>query len=357
LFTLAAVALLTAPVAAGPIQEATGSFTAGGKPIRVEQFGTKAAGRRPAVIVLHGSEGVKDFGAVYRHYARMLAQEGYVVLLIHYFDRTGTARIGPKDIKPEQFRAWADTARGAVRYAAGRPEVDGKRIGLLGFSLGAYLALAVAARGDLPIAAVIDLFGGLPKDLHEGVKTLPPTLIVHGDADRTVPVREAYALADLLKDRKVPCEIKVYKGQDHLFKTDPLGSDVLDATKRCLAFFGKHLKARRPGGRPSSPVGGPGAGRLPSEAPGAPVNRIHSRVRNKGQERLACHASAVGLVPRRGGGWVNFGDGGQGKPRAPATGARWRGRAFRGARPPGPARYCGYVATLLGKSAPNPARG
>jgi carboxymethylenebutenolidase len=244
LLGLAALALLTPPLPAQPIKTSAGLFRAGGKAVRVEQFGPAAAGKHPAVVLLHGSDGLEASGALYRHCARGLAGEGYVVLLVHYFDRTGTSRTRPGEIRRVQFVPWLDTVREAVRYAAKRPEVDGRRVGLVGFSLGAYLALAAAAQEDLPVAAVIDLFGGLPGELHKDVKRLPPTLIVHGDADRTVPVAEAHALENLCRARRLPYEIHIYPGQDHLFRTAPFGAEARHARRLSLAFLARHLKGR-----------------------------------------------------------------------------------------------------------------
>lgn len=120
--------------------------------------------------------------------------------------------------------------------------MDRKRIALVGFSLGACLALSVAAQDTAPIAAVVDWFGKLPAELRQRCKRPPPTLIVHGDADKTVPVREAEAIESLLKENQLAYEIKIYTKQEHLFKTEPFGADACDARKRTLAFLAKHLK-------------------------------------------------------------------------------------------------------------------
>ncbi len=238
---LAALAVLVVPAAAQTITKEV-SFSAGGKPITVEQFAPAGERTYPAIILLHGSDGLREHGFVYRRIAQDWAGQGYLVLLVHYFDRTGTTRVGAKDIKREHFQAWQETVAAAVRYAADHPRVDRRRIGLLGFSLGAYLSLGAATQPDLPIAAVIDLFGGLPASLHNRFKRLPPTLILHGDADCIVPVQEALALEKLLQDRKLPYEIKIYKGQEHLFRKDPFGADVQDAQRRSRDFFAKYLR-------------------------------------------------------------------------------------------------------------------
>jgi carboxymethylenebutenolidase len=215
--------------------------------IKVERFEPAAPGRHPAVVVVHGADGLQASGELYRREARELARRGYAVFLVHYFDRTGHSEVSPKKIKKEDFQAWHETVHEAVRYAAGQPGVDKKWIGLVGFSLGAYLALAVAAEPDCPVAAVVGLFGGLPKELHERVKTLPPVLIVHGDKDEVVPLAEAHKLRDLMAARRLTLEVEIYKGVDHVF-TGPGGKfqllDALHARERASRFLDTHLRGR-----------------------------------------------------------------------------------------------------------------
>jgi dienelactone hydrolase len=121
-----------------------------------------------------------------------VAKEGYVVLPVHYFDRTGVSEVAPKNIKKADLMDWMDTVRAAVAYAR-HSGVGVKRVGLLGFSLGACLSLALAAREDVQVAAIVDWFGSLPKELRQDCKRLPPTLVIHGGDDKTVPVAEALA--------------------------------------------------------------------------------------------------------------------------------------------------------------------
>src|SRR5262249_26436401 len=88
-------------------------------------------------------------------------------------------------------------------------------------------------------------FGGLPRHLRAGVHYLPPTLILHGDRDHTVPLREAYALRDLLDGRHVPHEVKVYEGVGHVFMDENghIGWDgmqaLFDPEGRTALFLGK----------------------------------------------------------------------------------------------------------------------
>jgi dienelactone hydrolase len=198
-----------------PIRTVTDTFLAD-KPIRVERFEPAAPGKCPAIIVVHAVDGLETYGWRYRDQARKYAGEGYVVLLVHYFDRTGNTQenrksieesfqlfFDPKAVKNPQdlqamrqhFTAWKDTIRQAVRYAAALPHVDSQPIGLAGFSLGAALALA-AAGGEAPerrqIATVVASFGCLPPDIRTEIRGLPPTRLIQGDVDEQVPPWTAY---------------------------------------------------------------------------------------------------------------------------------------------------------------------
>src|SRR5262249_30987924 len=149
--------------------------------------------------------------------------------------------------------------RDSVRHARKQPNVDGRPIGLLGLSLGGYLALAAARQKDLEIACVVEFFGGLPEEAWNDANWLPPTLIIHGDADHMVSVKEAYALRGFCDAKKLPYEIKIYQGQQHLFRGDLTGRALQDARRRTLAFLKKHLQENpgeksAPGKAPTSPA-------------------------------------------------------------------------------------------------------
>ena len=226
--------LAALPCLAGPAwaetKATTSSFVIGGKPVQVEHFTPEKTGKHPTVLLPHSSEGLPEKGAViYRDVARVLARQGYVALLVHYFEGTGTKRIDPKDIDEKLFRAWMGVVQGAVQHAAGLPEVDRERVGLVGFSLGACLALAVAGQeGGPPVAAVVDLFGCLPEELAANAARLPPTLVLHGGADQVVGVEKALALEGLLKKHGRAFEVKIYDKQEHLFGAQLLSLDALD---------------------------------------------------------------------------------------------------------------------------------
>jgi carboxymethylenebutenolidase len=117
-----------------------------------------------------------------------------------------------------------------------QPGVDRERIALLGFSLGAYLSLANATI-DGRVRVVVEFFGGLPREMKLFMRRLCPVLILHGDADATIPVAEAYNLQRLLEEKKIAYEMKIYPGAGHGFE----GDVRRDAGLRTLRFLQTHL--------------------------------------------------------------------------------------------------------------------
>jgi predicted esterase len=99
-----------------------------------------------------------------------------------------------------RWRTAIEEAQLALRFLAARGDIDRDRLGLVGYSLGAYLSLAVAERDRAPRAVVLAAGGDLPDfafaslirtvaDPLSGVRALNgrPLLMVHGRRDRTIP--------------------------------------------------------------------------------------------------------------------------------------------------------------------------
>jgi carboxymethylenebutenolidase len=211
------------------------SFESGGRDIRLDCFLPNANGELfPAVIGLHGSGGGHVSMA---EPANMLAAQGFAVYVLHYFDRTGTTE-ADRATMFRHFPVWMKTLWDSVTFVARQPQVNAARIGLLGFSLGAYLALSNAAI-DSRVQAVVEFFGGLPKEMKFFMRRLCPTLILHGDADPTVPVEEAYHLQHVLEKKHIAYEMQIYPGAGHGFS----GEIWRDAGLRTLTFLQKHLAA------------------------------------------------------------------------------------------------------------------
>ncbi|RYE34306.1 MAG: dienelactone hydrolase [Hyphomicrobiales bacterium] len=191
--------------------------------IAVDRFGPKIPGR--SVILLYGSDGLTNSGR-YEFAANMIAAAGYSVWLPRYFEATGDRRARYGEIKTK-FPIWLDAIESI--------KVERQdRLAVVGFSLGGALALALAAR-DSRIKAVVDFFGFLPPGLERA--SLPPTLILHGDADRIVPVSNAGAIEKLIKGNGGNVQSHIYPGEGHglSLATWP------DALSRTQAFLQEHL--------------------------------------------------------------------------------------------------------------------
>ena len=213
-------------------------FRSGGRDIAGEWFlgsGTQTGDKgKPAVLLLHGADGLV-FAEGYRWGAQAIAAAGISVGFVHYLDRTGERRVLYSRLR-ESFPLWSETVGDALTWLGARPGVDPARLGIVGVSLGAALALWRAAE-DPRIRAIVDYFGPVPEGLAARKPKLPPTLILHGAADPVVPVSHAHALAELLKGSGTPYEIEIYPGQAHGF----VGPAQLDSALRVSTFLGRHL--------------------------------------------------------------------------------------------------------------------
>jgi dienelactone hydrolase len=209
------------------------SLTSGGASIPLDVFSSGDNGAHPAVLVLHGSGGM--WNPMYHQYAQQFSRLGYTVFVLHYFARTATSWADDAAIE-RHFSEWMQTISDALDFIARQSGVDDGRIAVVGFSLGAFLALAVASQ-HARVKAVIDFFGGLPQQLASACTRMPPVLILHGDADERVPVRWAYELESLLARCGTAYEMKIYPGAGHKLNLPAM----LDAGQRAVQFLKKHL--------------------------------------------------------------------------------------------------------------------
>ena len=236
---LVALHLLSSRICAltDPIPQSAITFPSGGKDIRLDRFLPEGHRREsnpqlPAIIGLYGSGGDHEGMS---EPAGQLAEKGFAVYVLHYFDRTGMVEM-EKSALIQNFPVWMKTLWDAISFIEQQPQVDPSRIGLLGFSLGAYLAVCGAAI-DPRVRAVVEFFGGLPKEMKFFMRRLCPMLILHGEADPTVPVSEAYHLQEVLERKRIAYEIQIYPGVGHGFE----GAVWDDARARTLAFLQKYV--------------------------------------------------------------------------------------------------------------------
>lgn len=130
----------------------------------------------------------------------------------------------------EVLRLWrlaVRESRLALHYLRARPEVDGARMAVVGYSLGSYLATLTAAEEAAVKAVVVAAGGDLPSDTPFGalartvadpllaVRRLKgrPLLVVHGRNDRTIRPEQARRLFEAAHE---PKEIRWWPGGHYL---------------------------------------------------------------------------------------------------------------------------------------------
>ncbi len=182
--------------------------------------------KRPAILWLHGG-GFRPGNDKQQKYvvamATAFAKRGYVGVAPDYRVRAdqGKDRIPTLKDAVEDGRA----ALAWVRSHATELGVDPNRIAVGGGSAGGELAVslvalentAAAKAGTTRIFALIDLWGSPPEDFTlAGVdENYPPTVIVHGTADQSVPFANSEAFVARLKAKGIKNELMPIPGAPH----------------------------------------------------------------------------------------------------------------------------------------------
>ena len=248
----------------------------GGVEVRLDLALPDDAGEdRPTVMVIHGGGWRGGDKSQHREDIRELAGQGFVA-----------ASIGYRLMPDHRFPAPVDDVRAAVRFLRNHADefrIDPDRIGAVGFSAGAHLAMMLGVvddgdgfvDGDAPsnVAAVVSYFG--PTDLTADVpaeaeqilvdflggdqstkaddyrRASPvqyvdprdaPMLLFHGTRDFLVPMDQAVRMANRLSDSSVDGRAELLFNAGHGW-----GGETMEHTKReTLAFLKEHLVNPQP---------------------------------------------------------------------------------------------------------------
>jgi dipeptidyl aminopeptidase/acylaminoacyl peptidase len=232
--------------------------------------------RHPAVVFFHGgSRREMLLGWHYMFYYsnaygmnQYLASRGYVVLSVNYRSGIGYGLNFREALNYGAAGASEfNDVLGAGLYLRGRPDVDGKRIGLWGGSYGGYLtALGLSRASDL-FAAGVDIHGVHDWNVEirnftpsydpearadaarlawesspiSSVKTWrSPVLLIQGDDDRNVQFSQMVEIADALRKQGVDYEELVFPNEIHDFL---LHKTWLAAYSAAFDFFQRRLAA------------------------------------------------------------------------------------------------------------------
>jgi len=242
---LAGLATLLSPIAAHGAPAEEFNVPSGGDSLPVSRYAAAGPEKRPAVIALHGARGIELRARAYERYADALTARGIDTYFLRYMTAadmvvlTSTSHEIRVAYEKARYDGWADTVAATVSAVLGRPDSSG-RIGLLGFSLGSYIA-AEAAAHDTRVAALAVLYGGMPQAMTTKLNHLPPLIALHGEADKNVPIEEGRQLVALGKLAGAETEFVPYPGRAHGFDfsdTDPMTQDAIDRVAR---FFQARL--------------------------------------------------------------------------------------------------------------------
>ncbi len=76
--------------------------------------------------------------------------------------------------------------------------------------------------------------------VYHASKDSAPAFIIHGDADKLVPIQQAERMIAKLKEHGVPCELVTKKGADHGWAPAEMAKDIVTIAD----WFDKHLPAK-----------------------------------------------------------------------------------------------------------------
>ncbi|HWY61693.1 MAG TPA: dienelactone hydrolase family protein [Rhizomicrobium sp.] len=211
--------------------------------VDVTYFRAPGDGLRPAALLLHGAGGFDGQIANYDRYASELAKNGIDAYLVYYYsaaDKAGMQR--GDEVFQKRYAAWAKMVDDLADSLEKKKDSNGK-VGLVGFSNGAILASGAGAR-DPKISAAVIYYGGAPWPTLGPVTRFPPLLILHGDADQIIPVREGHMLAEFAQERGAKVDLVIYPGESHGFGSRLATKNGADALKRTIAFLRQELDVR-----------------------------------------------------------------------------------------------------------------
>ena len=107
-----------------------------------------------------------------------------------------------------------EDAKAAADFISLREEIDPSRVGIMGYSFGAAVAIQ-AAMDSATIQAVASISCPAPQlRALSGLEILQPKLLLNGTLDYDFPIDQFRFLARRFSD---PCEIAVIRGGDHFY--------------------------------------------------------------------------------------------------------------------------------------------
>jgi carboxymethylenebutenolidase len=196
----------------------------------------------PGVVVIHEIFGLNDN---IREVARRFADAGYAALAVDLFAGRNRTLCMFRFMGQIQFNSLQNGSiqdlKQSLTYLAALPQVDGNRIGAIGFCMGGSFAIAWACT-DERLRVIAPFYAMNPRPL-EAVKRLCPVVGSYPTNDFTT--KAGQALETKLDTYNIPHDIKIYPETKHSFfnnqRSSYDASASEDAWQRIQAFFKEYL--------------------------------------------------------------------------------------------------------------------
>jgi len=208
------------------------SISAKDGPCAAQVFTPDGAGPWPAVIFYMDAFGIRP---AMMEMAGHVASAGYVVLLPDLFYRFGPyGPLAPKEVLAGDFRAiigpmmsstdnhkTAEDTAAFLAYLDTRSDVQGKKVGTVGFCMGGGMALTAAGYYPDRVAAAVSFHGGnLATDQPTSPHLLAPKIkaelyVAGADNDHSYPLEMADRLEAALTKAGVKHVCEIYEGMAH----------------------------------------------------------------------------------------------------------------------------------------------
>ena len=215
-------------------------FSAEGKPGK----GYLASPEKPrgGVLVLHAWWGLNDF---FKSFADRLASQGFLALAPDLYD--GPVAKSVDEAKVLMSKADDDRVKrivlGAADYLQSNPSITGRKIGVIGFSMGAAWSLSVSILKPESVGAVVVFYGSYPVDFS---KSQASYLGHFSPEDEWEPVADVRATEEKIRGAGREVAFHFYPGTKHWFveenrpvEYNRAASDL--AWKRTLEFLSSNL--------------------------------------------------------------------------------------------------------------------
>ncbi|MFO0983548.1 MAG: dienelactone hydrolase family protein [Planctomycetota bacterium] len=210
-----------------------------------------AARRGPGVVVLHEQWGLVGF---VKETCDKLSHENFFAIApdLYHTSASYDPKVADALMKGLKASTVEQDVQAAVRYLADRPGCRARKIGLVGFGIGAQLALHLASVRD-DVGACVAFYPYLAQVQPDLAALKAPVLAFFGGQDEVVSAATAEQVAAALKASSQHSAVQVYASAKHAFFNQyrKEAFDVraaADAWARTVSFLRQHLGGRRVGG-------------------------------------------------------------------------------------------------------------